>query len=161
VTQAEPSGALTSDAQFELLLRQVAGVSATPTAIEATPPLPVGSTLGPYRLVEVVGAGGMGVVYRAHDSRLQRDVALKLLPGHTSLDDAARQRLLNEARVAARLSHPNLASVYEAGTLQIHRRISTPEALVWTEKTRNMYAGTYFGYAFGRLDERCFSIPHS
>jgi hypothetical protein len=111
---------LTSDAQFELLLRQVAGVSAAPAAVEATPPLPAGSTLGPYRLVEVVGAGGMGVVYRAHDSRLQRDVALKLLPSNTSLDDAARQRLMNEARAAARLSHPNLASVYEAGHFEGH-----------------------------------------
>jgi hypothetical protein len=71
-------------------------------------------------LLEVVGAGGIGVVYRAHDSRLQRDVALKLLPSHTSLDDAARERLLREARAAARLSHPNLASVYEAGTFDGH-----------------------------------------
>jgi serine/threonine-protein kinase len=59
--------------------------------------------VGPYRLLEVVGAGGIGVVYRAHDSRLQRDVVLKLLPSHTSLDDAARERLLREARAAARL----------------------------------------------------------
>ncbi len=51
--------------------------------------------------------------------------------------------------------------VYEGGTLQIHRRISTPDALVWTEKTRNMYAGTYFGYAFGKLEERCFVISHA
>lgn len=115
------SAALTSDPQFELLLRQVAGVSATPTGpVAVTPPLPAGASVGPYRLLEVVGAGGMGVVYRAHDSRLQRDVALKLLPSHTSLDDAARERLLREARAAARLSHPNLASVYEAGTFDGH-----------------------------------------
>ncbi|MDP1918561.1 MAG: serine/threonine-protein kinase [Myxococcales bacterium] len=115
------SVALTSDPQFELLLRQVAGVSATPTGpVAVTPPLPAGASVGPYRLLEVVGAGGMGVVYRAHDSRLQRDVALKLLPSHTSLDEAARQRLLREARAAARLSHPNLASVYEAGTFDGH-----------------------------------------
>lgn len=49
--------------------------------------------------------------------------------------------------------------VFEGGILQIHRRISTPEALVWSEKTRGMYGGAYFSYAFGRLDERCFAIP--
>ncbi len=48
--------------------------------------------------------------------------------------------------------------VYETGILQIHRRISTPEALEWTDKTRNMYAGTYFDYAFGDLSDRCFLI---
>lgn len=120
MTLAGRSAALTSDAQFELLLRQVAGVSVGPGDVEAPPPLPAGSTLGSYRLLEVVGAGGMGVVYRAHDSRLQRDVALKLLPAHANLDEGARQRLLNEARAAARLSHPNLTSVYEAGTLEGH-----------------------------------------
>jgi serine/threonine protein kinase len=104
VTTHGRSVALTLDPQFELLLRQVAGVSATPTGpVAVTPPLPAGASVGPYRLLEVVGAGGIGVVYRAHDSRLQRDVALKLLPSHTSLDDAARERLLREARAAARL----------------------------------------------------------
>jgi predicted phosphodiesterase len=48
--------------------------------------------------------------------------------------------------------------VFDGGILQVHRRISTPEALEWTEKTRQMYAGTYFGYAFGDLDDRCFAI---
>jgi predicted phosphodiesterase len=48
--------------------------------------------------------------------------------------------------------------VFEGGILQVHRRISTPEALEWSEKTRAMYAGTYFGYAFGELDDRCFAI---
>lgn len=49
--------------------------------------------------------------------------------------------------------------VYEHGILQIHRRISTPEALEWTEKTRGMFAGAYFSYAFGDLTDRCFAIP--
>jgi hypothetical protein len=49
--------------------------------------------------------------------------------------------------------------VHEGGILQIHRRISTPEALVWSEKTRGMYAGTYHQYAFGGLADRCFVIP--
>ncbi len=49
--------------------------------------------------------------------------------------------------------------VFEGGVLQVHRRISTPEALAWTEQTRNMYAGTYAAYALGALDERCFAMP--
>ncbi|MCX7620370.1 MAG: metallophosphoesterase [Acidimicrobiales bacterium] len=49
--------------------------------------------------------------------------------------------------------------VFETGILQIHRRISTPDALTWTDKTRGMYAGTYFDYAFGDLSDRCFGIP--
>jgi predicted phosphodiesterase len=49
--------------------------------------------------------------------------------------------------------------VYEGGVVQIHRRISTPEALAWTDKTRAMYAGTYHEYAFGQLSDRCFLIP--
>jgi 3',5'-cyclic-AMP phosphodiesterase len=51
--------------------------------------------------------------------------------------------------------------VYEEGILQVFRRISTPEALEWTEKTREMYGGTYFAYAFGELHDRCFAIPSS
>jgi 3',5'-cyclic AMP phosphodiesterase CpdA len=48
--------------------------------------------------------------------------------------------------------------VFEEGVLQVHRRISTPEGLVWSEKTREMYGGTYFGYAFGQLTDRCFAM---
>lgn len=48
--------------------------------------------------------------------------------------------------------------VYETGVLQVHRRISTPEALEWTDKARHMYEGTYFEYAFGELTDRCFAI---
>jgi hypothetical protein len=49
--------------------------------------------------------------------------------------------------------------VFEGGVLQIHRRISTPEALAWSEQTREMYAGTYAGYALGSLADRCFVLP--
>lgn len=67
-----------------------------------------------YRLDEVVGRGGMGVVYRGRDTRLERDVAVKVLPDMSS-DPASRERLLREARAAAALNHPHVVAVYDAG----------------------------------------------
>ena len=79
----------------------------------ATPAL--GHRVGQYRLLGVLGSGGMGTVYRAHDSRLDRDVALKFLPSHLSAQPEARERLLVEARAAAALDHPNVCSIHEVG----------------------------------------------
>jgi serine/threonine-protein kinase len=73
-----------------------------------------GSKLGPYEIISKVGAGGMGEVYLAHDARLSRDVAIKVLPADRTLDDAARQRFLREARAASALNHPNIITIYES-----------------------------------------------
>jgi serine/threonine protein kinase/Tfp pilus assembly protein PilF len=70
-------------------------------------------TLGHYRIVERLGAGGMGEVYRAHDTKLQRDIALKLLPASAVADLTARARLFEEARSASALNHPHICHVYE------------------------------------------------
>ncbi len=76
--------------------------------------LPIGTTIGRYRIVSLIGSGGMGVVYRAYDGSLNRDVALKFLPPlSTRLDDESR--LLGEARAAAALEHPNVCTVHEIG----------------------------------------------
>jgi serine/threonine-protein kinase len=72
-----------------------------------------GSKLGPYEIVSILGAGGMGEVYLAHDARLNRDVAIKVLPADRTLDEAARQRFLREARAASALNHPNIITIYE------------------------------------------------
>jgi serine/threonine-protein kinase len=72
-------------------------------------------TLGFYQVFELIGAGGMGEVYRARDTRLHRDVALKVLPASSVADPAARSRLLNEARAAGSLNHPNICTVYDVG----------------------------------------------
>jgi serine/threonine protein kinase len=76
----------------------------------------VGQTLGHYRIAEKIGAGGMGVVYRAHDEQLERDVALKVLPAGTLVDKASRKRFRKEAVSLARLNHPNIATIHEFGT---------------------------------------------
>jgi serine/threonine protein kinase len=77
--------------------------------------LSVGTKLGPYEIVEPLGAGGMGVVYRARDERLQRDVADKLLPLDTLDDDRARARFRREAHALARLAAPNIATLFDVG----------------------------------------------
>ncbi|MBZ5646055.1 MAG: protein kinase [Acidobacteriia bacterium] len=74
------------------------------------------ATLSHYRILEEIGAGGMGVVYRAHDDRLDRDVALKVLPPGTLSDEAARRRFHKEALTLSRLSHPNIATVFDFDT---------------------------------------------
>jgi peptide/nickel transport system substrate-binding protein len=75
----------------------------------------VGSTLGQYRLTELLGHGGMGVVYRAEDLRLERNVALKLLSGDVSDDARFRTRFLRESRLAASTEHPGIVPIYDAG----------------------------------------------
>jgi eukaryotic-like serine/threonine-protein kinase len=75
----------------------------------------IGRTVSHYRVLEQIGAGGMGVVYRARDEQLDRDVALKIL--HTELSSESRRHALRrEARSLARLSHPNVATVFEFGS---------------------------------------------
>src|SRR5712691_1414344 len=73
-------------------------------------------TLTHYRIVEKIGEGGMGVVYRARDERLDRDVAIKVLPTGTLADDTARKRFRKEAQALAKLSHPNIGVIYDFDT---------------------------------------------
>ena len=79
-------------------------------------PLAPGARLGPYEIKSLIGSGGMGEVYRAHDSRLDRDVALKVLPPAFSSDRDRLRRFEQEARAAAALNHPNILAVYDIGT---------------------------------------------
>jgi serine/threonine protein kinase/tetratricopeptide (TPR) repeat protein len=74
-----------------------------------------GQRLGPYEVIERLGAGGMGEVYRARDPRLERSVAVKVLPPQLAESEAYRQRFQREARAASALSHPNIAHVYDVG----------------------------------------------
>ncbi len=74
-----------------------------------------GTKLGPYEIQSMIGAGGMGEVYRAHDSRLDRTVAIKVLPATFSADRERLQRFAQEARAAAALNHPNILSIFDIG----------------------------------------------
>jgi serine/threonine protein kinase/dipeptidyl aminopeptidase/acylaminoacyl peptidase len=75
----------------------------------------IGSRLGPYQVVDKVGAGGMGEVYRARDTRLDRVVAIKVLPADATNDADRRQRFEREARAVAAFSHPNVCAVFDVG----------------------------------------------
>jgi Tol biopolymer transport system component len=78
--------------------------------------LATGTRLGPYEIVSPLGAGGMGEVYRAHDSRLGREVAVKVLPASFALDAERLRRFEQEARATGALNHPNILGVYDIGT---------------------------------------------
>src|SRR5512132_4026322 len=78
-------------------------------------PLSSGTRLGPYEIVAAIGAGGMGEVYKARDTRLERTVAVKVLPSHLSTSPEVRQRFEREAKTISQLSHPHICALYDVG----------------------------------------------
>src|SRR5712691_11383570 len=76
----------------------------------------VGQVLGRYRILQQIGSGGMGIVYCAHDERLNRDVALKVLPPGAFADEAERKRFRKEALALAKFNHPNIATIHDFDT---------------------------------------------
>jgi len=92
--------------EVELLLAQGESFLTSPVT------LPPGSCIGAYELLEIIGAGGMGIVYRARDQKLQRDVALKVLPEAVALNPDRIARFHREAMVLASLNHPNIGAIY-------------------------------------------------
>src|SRR5260370_39184348 len=79
-------------------------------------PLSSGTRLGPYEILAPLGAGGMGEVYRARDTRLDRTVAIKILPAHLSLDPVRKQRFEREAKTISSLNHPNICTLHDIGS---------------------------------------------
>jgi serine/threonine protein kinase/Tol biopolymer transport system component len=79
-------------------------------------PLAPGTKLGPYEILSPLGAGGMGEVYRARDTRLDRSVAIKILPAHLSADPARKLRFEREAKTVSALNHPNICSLFDVGS---------------------------------------------
>jgi serine/threonine protein kinase len=74
-----------------------------------------GEQIGPHRILDKIGIGGMGVIYKAYDSRLDRHVALKFMPGYLNSDAEARERFMTEARAASRLDHPHICVIHDVG----------------------------------------------
>src|SRR5260370_17774446 len=81
-------------------------------------PHPIGTRLGNYEILAPLGAGGMGEVYRARDPRLNRDVAIKVLPERLANDPQALARFESEAKAVAALSHPNILAIFDVGADQ-------------------------------------------
>ena len=75
-----------------------------------------GMKLGPYEIIEPLGAGGMGEVYRAKDTRLDRTVAIKVLPPQFSSDPTRKMRFEREAKTVSTLNHPNICSLFDVGS---------------------------------------------
>ena len=78
--------------------------------------LAAGSKLGPYEILGQIGAGGMGEVYKARDTRLERTVAVKVLPSHLSQSEDVRLRFEREAKTISQLSHPHICALYDVGS---------------------------------------------
>ena len=112
VRDARSRGALDQPAWvgMESMLNRI-----TPGGEKADAPLPVGTEIGAYRITASLGAGGMGQVYAALDERLQRRVAIKILPQEFSSDADRLRRFEKEARAASTLNHPNLITIYDVG----------------------------------------------
>src|SRR5437763_12710259 len=100
-----------------LRLRRRGGMrlSAGPQETAVQPKSRLGREFGPYRVLKVLGAGGMGQVYLATDTRLGRQIALKFLPPHLTENEASLRRFQQEARTASALNHPNILTIYEVG----------------------------------------------
>ena len=83
-------------------------------------PLSLSDNLGPYRILSKVGEGGMGEVYKALDTRLERTVAIKVLPEHIANREELRERFEREARAVASLNHPNICTLHDIGSQDGH-----------------------------------------
>jgi dienelactone hydrolase/predicted Ser/Thr protein kinase len=117
--QACADPALRREVESLIAARETGHETVTQAAVFGPSRTPApGTTLGPYEILSLLGAGGMGVVYRARDSRLERDVAIKFLPCDSPASIEARKRFRQEALALAKVSHQNIAAIYDVGESQ-------------------------------------------
>ena len=109
----EVESLLASDSDAGRFLETPAAEVAARMLPEQPEHLAEGARIGPYEVVSLVGAGGMGEVYRARDTRLDRSVAIKVLPREMMADADRKRRLLREARTASALNHPNIVTIHD------------------------------------------------
>ena len=105
----------------------------------------VGQTLGHFRVVSLLGVGGMGVVYKAFDERLHRTIALKVLPEEAIREEAQKSRFLREARSAAAVAHPNVAAIHDVG--EVDGRVFLAMEYVEGKTLREEIAGGHLDLA--------------
>src|SRR5262245_37673537 len=113
--QREVESLLEYQEDAETFLESPALVFAAKATSEASAKVLVGTKLSHYQVQSLLGAGGMGEVYRAQDPRLERTVALKILPTDLAVDADRMQRFTREAKAASALNHPNVATIYDIG----------------------------------------------
>ena len=122
-TRAEVASLLAAHDRADDFLKEAApGPVSDKEAPCDTPRLAIGSQLGAFEIAELLGIGGMGEVYRARDTRLDRFVAIKVLPARLEIAPRARQRFEREARAISRLSHPHICTVHDVGAAQVDGR---------------------------------------
>src|SRR5262245_26315271 len=111
----EVEALLAADGETNGFIEAPAYAVAAPLLVEDETPSPVGKIIGHYQVISLVGRGGMGEVYRASDSKLSREVAVKVLPSAFSADRGRLRRFEREARAASALNHPNIITIHEVG----------------------------------------------
>jgi eukaryotic-like serine/threonine-protein kinase len=118
-------------------------------------PLPDGTRLGPYQILSAIGAGGMGEVYKARDTRLNRSVAIKVLPSELASDPDRRSRFEREAHAIAALSHPHICVVHDIG-----RDNGTDYLVMELLEGETLARATGTGQSLSPPDARCPPLRH-
>src|SRR5207302_8149302 len=101
--------------RYQTIEEVLADLAGNRAAIEQHQQLKGGAKLGPYQIVKLIGSGGMGDVYLANDTRLERKVAIKVLPAELSEDAERKDRFKREAKTISQLAHPNVCTLFDAG----------------------------------------------